>query len=133
MGTEIHRRIALGKQAFMNKKKLFMGNLSTELEKRILKIVLWSVVLYASETWTMTQADRERLEAMEKWIWRRMEKISWVDKISNKKVLQRINETITMLGTVSKCKHMWLGHVLRHESLLHDIIKRRMRGKGYTR
>jgi len=43
----------------------------------------------------MTQADRKRLEAMEMWIWRRMEKISWVDKVSNEEVLQRVNETRT--------------------------------------
>jgi len=66
---------------------------------------------------------------MEMWIWRRMEKISWVDKISNEEVLQRVNETKTMLDTVRKCKHMWLEHVLRHESLLHDIIEARMMGK----
>jgi len=67
--------------------------------------VLWSVVLYASETWSVTEADGKRLEAMEMWIWRRMEKISWVDKISNEEVfLQRINETKTMLDTVGKCK-----------------------------
>jgi len=55
------------------------------------------MVFYASETWSMTQADRKRLEAMVMWIWRRMEKISWVDKISNEEVLQRVNETKTML------------------------------------
>ena len=49
------------------------------------------------------KADRERLEAMEMWIWRRMEKISWVDKISNEEVLKRVNETKTMLDTVRKC------------------------------
>ena len=55
---EIHCRIALGKEAFMNKKKLFLGNLSIKLKNITVKSVLWSVVLYASETWTMTQADR---------------------------------------------------------------------------
>jgi len=64
--------------------------------------VLWSVVLYTSQTLTMTQADRMRLEAMQMWIWRRMEKISGVDKTSNEEVLQRVNETKTMLGTVGK-------------------------------
>jgi len=64
--------------------------------------VLWSVVLYTSQTWTMTQADRMRLEAMQMWIWRRMEKISGVDKTSNEEVLQRVNETKTTLGTVGK-------------------------------
>ena len=79
--TAIRRRIALGKQAFMNKKKLFTGNLSKQLKKRIVKSVLWSVVLYTAGSRTMTQADRMRLEATEMWIWRRMEKISWVNKI----------------------------------------------------
>jgi len=95
----------LGKQAFMNKNKLFMGNFSMELKKRIVKSVLWSVVLYASETWSMTQADR-KLEPMEMWIQRRMEKISWVDKLSNEEVLQRENETNTMLDTVRKWKRV---------------------------
>ena len=103
--TETRRRIALGEQAFMNKKKL-TGSLSIELKKRRVKSVLLSVVLYASETWSMTQADRKRLEAMEMWIWRRMEKISGVDKISNKEVLQRVTETKTMLDTVIKRKRV---------------------------
>jgi len=59
-------------------------------------------VLYASKTWSMTQADRKRLEAMEMWIWRTMQKISWVDKISNEEVLQRVNETKTMLDNSGK-------------------------------
>jgi len=65
---------------------------------------------------------------MEKWIWERMEKISWVDKTSNEEVLQRVNETKTMLDTVSNA-NVRLRHVLRHESLLHDIIEARIRGK----
>jgi len=60
--------------------------------------------------------DRKRLETVEMWIWRRMEKTSWMDKISNEEVLQTINETKTTLDTVRKCTRVWLGHVLRHES-----------------
>jgi len=58
-------------------------------------------------TWSMTRADKKRLEAMEMWIWKMMEKISWVDKISNEEVLQRVlvNETKTMLDAVGKRKH----------------------------
>ena len=112
------------------KLKLFTSNLHIELKKTIVKSVSWSVVLYTSETWSMTQADRKRSEAMEMWIWRRMEKISWVDKISNDEVLQRVNETETMLDIVGKNANVWLGHVLRHESLLHDIIEKRTRWKA---
>jgi len=79
----------LGKQAFMSKKKMFKCG---QFEyKRIVKSLLWSVVLYVSEIWSVTQADTKQLEAVEIWIWR-LEKISWVDKISNEEVLQRVNE-----------------------------------------
>jgi len=84
----------------MNKKKLFMGNLSIELEKRQW-VVECGVVCIRN---MVNDSSRQRLEAMEMWIWRRMEKISWVDKISNEEVLQRINETKTMLDTVRKHK-----------------------------
>jgi len=79
----------------------------------------------------VTQADRKRLEAMEMCIWRRMEKISWVDKISYEEVLQRVNETKT-LDIVRKCKRVvWAcAIVLRHASLLRGIIEGRMRGKA---
>ena len=66
------------------------GKFECRVEKRIVKSVLWSVVLYASESWSVTQADRKRLEAMEMWIWRRMEEISFVDKVNNNEVLQFI-------------------------------------------
>jgi len=77
----------MGKQAFGNKKILLTGNMKLDLKKKIVKCTIWSVVLYGAETWTTTQANKERLEAFEMWIWRRMLKISWVDKVSNAEVL----------------------------------------------
>jgi len=59
-----------------------------------------------------------------------MEKISWVYKTSNEEVLKRVNEIKTMLDTVRKRKHIWLGHVLKRESLLRDIIEGRMKEKA---
>jgi len=59
---EIRSRIEMVKKVFMEKKKL-----------------------YAAETWTLTQIDRRRLEAFEMWIWRRIEKVSWLDKVTNNK------------------------------------------------
>jgi len=91
---------------YVHKKETAHGNSSTEFKKRIINSVLWSVGMYASETRSVTQADRKRLEAMEMWIWRRIEKISWVDKISNEEVLQRINETKSKLDTARKCKRV---------------------------
>jgi len=76
---EIRSRIGMTKKIFQDKKKLFIGKMNLELKKRIIIGLVWSVALYAAETWTLTQADRDRIEALEMWIWRRMEKISWMD------------------------------------------------------
>jgi len=49
-------------------------------KKRIIECLVWSVARYAAETWTLTQADRDGIEALEMWIWQRMEKISWMEQ-----------------------------------------------------
>jgi len=58
-----------------------------------------------------------------------MEKISWLDKVTNKEVLRRVNEDRQILNSIPQRKHRWIGHVLRHNGLLHEIIERKMRGK----
>ena len=108
---EIQSRIEMAKKVFMGKKKLFTGIMNLELKKRIMKCLVWSVALYAAETWTLTQTDRRRLEAFEMWIWRRMEKISWLDKVTNEEVLKRVNEDRQILNSLWQRKHRWIGHV----------------------
>ena len=73
------------RRKYLRRKKLFTGKMNLELKKRITKCLVWSVALYAAETWTFSQTDRKTKDAFEMWIWRRMEKISWLDKITNKK------------------------------------------------
>jgi len=99
-------------------------------QKIIVKCTIWSVVLYGAETWTMTQADKERLETFDMWAWRRMLKVSWVDKVSNAEVLQKVQENNSILDAVQHRKFRWIGHILRHDSLLRDIIEGRMKGKA---
>jgi len=72
----------MAKKVYMEKKKLFTGKMNLELQKRIMKCSVWTVALYAADTWKLTHTDRIRLEAFEIWIWRRMEKISRLDKVT---------------------------------------------------
>jgi len=58
-----------------------------------MKCLVWSVALYAAETWTLMQADRSKLEAFEMWIWKRMQRISWVEK-TNEEILNMVQEDI---------------------------------------
>ena len=73
-------------------RKDLTGSMNLDLKKKIVKCTVWSIVLYGAETWTVTRADKERLEAFEMWIWRRMLKISWIDKVPNAEVLQKVQE-----------------------------------------
>jgi len=57
--------------------------------------------------WTLTKADRSKLEAFEMWIWRRMEKISWVDKKTNEKILNMVQEHRKILSTIWWHKQKW--------------------------
>jgi len=56
------------------------------------------LVLYASETWFLTAEDIQRIEAKELWIWRRIEKINWTDRVSNEEMLQRVNKKRQILS-----------------------------------
>ena len=126
---EIKRRIGIAKEAFRKKKHVFCGSFSKELRKRLIKCFVWSIVLYGAETWTLRKSDQKRLEAFEMWVWRRMEKVSWVERKSNDEVLARVGERKTVLNIIRKRKINWLGHWLRRNCILRDVIEGMVEGK----
>jgi len=79
-------------------------NHNLELKNKIMKCLVWSVVLYAAETWMLMQTDK-RLEAFEMCIRRRMLKISWLDKVTNEEVLRRVNKDKQILNYIWQRKH----------------------------
>src|SRR6218665_1081661 len=58
----------------------------------MIKTLIWSVVLYGAETWTMRKEDIKVFEAFEMWTWRRMEKVSWTEHKTNEEILETIGE-----------------------------------------
>ena len=93
-----------------------------------MKSLIWSVVLYGAETWTIKAADRRKLESFEMWIWRRMLKVSWRDHRRNEDVLQEVDEERKLLNVIKERQKNWIGHVLRGESLLKEVIEGRYQG-----
>jgi len=120
---EVRRRIALGKEAFNKKKDLMQKSLSFHLRKRSVKVFVWSVVLYGSETWTLQKEDIRRLEAFETWIWRRVMKVSWNEHKTNEEVLQMVDTEREMMVTLRSRQKRRLGHILRHDSLLRITLE----------
>jgi hypothetical protein len=79
---EIKSRNAMAKAAF-KKKTLVTSKLDLNLRKKLVKCYIWSVVLCGAETWTLGKVDRKYLESFEMRCWRRMQKISWTNRVRN--------------------------------------------------
>ena len=127
---EVRQRIAMTKDTFNKHQKLLTGKINRNLKKRLIKTLVWNVLLYGSETWTLKKADIRRLEACEMWIWRRIEKISWRDHVRNEEVLRRAGEERSLRTTIWKRKAKWIGHVMRQkEGMLRTLIEGRAEGK----
>ena len=69
------------------------------------------------------------------WIWRRLENISWEQKIRNEEVLRRVKENRCLITTIYRRQKNWIGHILRGDGLLKDVIEGRFKndGKATTR
>ena len=119
----------MGKEAFTKRGELLRGKLNRNLKKRMIKTLVWSVVLYGSETWTMRKEDIKKIEAFEMWTWRKMEKISWTEHRTNEEVLERIGEERTMIKTIGERQNKRIVHTLRGDNLIKTVIEGKMEGK----
>jgi len=127
--SEVKIRIGIAKDAFRKRQELLRRGMSRTLKKKMVKSLIWPVALYASETWTLSKEVKTRLNAFEMWIWRRMERVSWKDKMTNDAVLQTIGEKRILVETIINRKKRWMGHILRGGGLLKDVMEGRMEGK----
>ena len=89
---------------------------------------VWSIALYGAETLTLRATDQKHLESFEMWCWRRME-ISWTDHVRNEEVLLRVSEQRNILHEIIKQKANWIGHILRRNCLLKQVIEGKIKGQ----
>ena len=85
--------------------------------------------MYGAETCTVRAVDKKQLESYEMWCWRRMEKISWIDHVSNEERLLQVNEQRNILHAIRKREANWIGHILRRNRLLKQVIEGKITGE----
>ena len=100
---EIKYRIGEAKRGFNEMKSLLKNRkLSLQSRKRMVKSYIWSILLYGCETWTISKKMEKKLEAAEMWIWRRVLSVSWTERMTNQRVLERMDTTRVLLNTIRK-------------------------------
>jgi len=114
------------KAAFNKKRALFTSTLDLELRKKLVNCYIWSITFYGAETWTLRTVDQKQLESFEMWCWK-MERISWAEHVRNE-VLLRVKEQRNILHEISKWKANWIGHILRRNCLLQEVIEGKIKG-----
>ena len=80
---------------------------------RLVKAMVFPVVMYGCESWTVKKAERQRIDAFELWWWRRLLRVPWTARRSNQSTLKEINPGISLEGIMLKLKLQYFGHLMR--------------------
>ena len=103
--NEIKRHLLLGRKTMTNLDSIFKNRDITLLTKvRIVKAMVFPVVIYGSENWTIQKAECQRIDAFELWCWRKCLSVSWTARRSNQSILKEINPECSLEGLMLKLK-----------------------------
>ena len=126
--NEIHRRIVLAEDAF-NKLRNILTNRKLSVKIRVLKMYIWSVLLYGVEAWNLTAETWWNLEAAEMWFYHRMLRVSFVDRVTNEEILWRVDRKRELLKMVEKRQAKFLGHYMRKGKLEDLCLSGKIKGR----
>ena len=110
---EIKRRLLLGRKAMTNLDSISKSrDITLPTKIHIVKALLFPVVTYGCESWTIKQAECRRIDAFEWWCWRRLLRVLWTLKRSNQSILQEISPDYSLEGLLLKLKLQYFGHLM---------------------
>ena len=89
---------------------------------RLVKALVFPVVMYGSESWTVKEAERQRIDAFELWCWRRLLRVPWTARRSNQSILKEISPGISLEGMMLKLKLQYFGHLMRRIDSLEKTL-----------
>ena len=111
---EIKRCLLLGRKVMTNLDSIFKSrDITLPTKVRLVKAMLFPVVMYGCESWTIKKAEHQRIEAFELWCWRRLLRISWTARRSNQSIPKEINPECSLEGLMLKLKLLYFGHLVR--------------------
>ena len=118
---EIKRRLLLGRKVMTNLDSIFKSrNITLPTNVCLVKAMVFPVVMYGCESWTVKKAERRRIDAFELWCWRRLLKVPWTARRSNESILKEINLKYSRLILILKLKLQIFGHLIGRADSLED-------------
>ena len=116
---EIKRRLLLGRKVITNLDSILKSRDVTLATKvRLVKAMVFPVVMYGCESWTVKKAEPLRIDAFELWCWRRLLRVPWTVRRSNQSILKEISPEHSLEGLMLKLKLQYFGHLMqRNDSL----------------
>ena len=132
---EIKRRLLLGRKVMTNLDSIFKSrDITLPTKIHLVKAMVFPVVMYGCESWTVKTAERRRIDAFDLWCWRRLLRVPWIARRSNESILKDISPRCSLEGLMLKLKLQYVGHLMRRADssektlMLGKIEGRRRRG-----
>ena len=91
----------------------------------IVKAMVFPLVLYGCESWTIKKAEYRRIDAFELWCWRRVLRVPWTARRSNQSILKEINPEYSLEGLMLKLKHQYFSHLMQSQLIGNDLDARK--------
>ena len=133
---EIKRRLLLGRKVVTNLDSILKSrDITLPTKIHLVKAMVFPVVMYGCESWTVKKAERQRIDAFELWCWRRLLRVPWTARRSNQSILKEISPGCSLEGLILKMKLQYFGHLMRRVDslektlMLGEIGGRRKRGQ----
>ena len=110
---EIKRRLLLGRKVMTNLDSILKSkNITLSTKVSLVKAIVFPVVMYGCESWTIKKAECRRIDAFELWCWRRLLRVPWTARRSNLSILKEISSGCSLEGLMLKLKLQYFGHLM---------------------
>uniref|UniRef100_A0A8B9W4D7 RNA-directed DNA polymerase n=1 Tax=Bos mutus grunniens TaxID=30521 RepID=A0A8B9W4D7_BOSMU len=120
---EIKRHFLLGRKVMTNLDSIFKSrDITLPTKVHLVKAMVFPVVMYGCEIWTVKKAEHQRIDTFELWCWRRLLRVPWTARRSNQSILKEISPGISLEGMMLKLKLQYFGHLMQRVDLLEKTL-----------
>ena len=128
---EIKWRLILGRKSMTSLDSILKSrDITLPTKVRLVKAMIFPVVIYGCESWTIRKAECQRIDAFELWCWRRLLRVPWIARRSNQSIWKEISPDYSLEGQMLKLKLQYFGHLMwRTDSLEKTLMLGKIEGK----